>query len=97
MKALALILRYKIRNSRRGFFVPRLENLLRMVVNLSVGLLLFAGAYWFFHYIFNYLGGLHEIGSLLMDKVVSLAMLTFFMMLILSNLVISFSTLFKSK
>lgn len=97
MKALALILRYKIRNSRRGFFVPRLENLLRVVVNLSVGLLLFAGAYWFFHYIFNYLGGLHEIGSLLMDKVVSLAMLTFFMMLILSNLVISLSTLFKSK
>jgi ABC-2 type transport system permease protein len=97
MKELALILRYKIRNSRRGFFAPRLENLLRLGVNLLVGILLFAGAYWFFHYILTYLWGLHEIGSLLMDKVVSLAMLTFFMMLILSNLVISLSTLFKSK
>jgi len=97
MKELALILKYKIRNGRRGLFAPQPENLLRLGVNLLAGVLLFAGAYWFFHYIFTYLQGLHEIGSLLMDKVVSLAMLTFFMMLALSNLVISFSTLFKSK
>lgn len=97
MRELALVLKYKIRNSTRGLFALQLENLVRLGTNLLVGTVLFAGAYWFFHYIFSYLWGLSEIGSLLMDRVVSLAMLTFFLMLVLSNLVISISTLFKNR
>lgn len=56
----------------------------------------FAGSLFFFYRIFAYLASLQDIGFLIMNKVISLGFLAIFVMLIISNLVTSISTLYKS-
>ncbi len=56
----------------------------------------FSGSLFFFHRVFEYLAGLMDIGFLLMNKIISLGFLAIFIMLIISNLVTSISTLYRS-
>ncbi|MCD6163699.1 MAG: hypothetical protein J7K40_14960 [candidate division Zixibacteria bacterium] len=56
----------------------------------------FSTALYFFYYIFNYLSGLHDIGYLLMDKILSIGFLAIFIMLVISNIVTAISTLYRS-
>ena len=59
--------------------------------------LFFGGGLFLFYKVFSYLAGLMDIGYLLINKIISLGFLAIFVMLIISNLVTSISTLYKSE
>jgi len=56
----------------------------------------FAGIYYIFLRIFNYFISVEEIGIALADRVISIGFLAFFVMLLISNIISSISTLFRS-
>jgi ABC-2 type transport system permease protein len=72
-----------------------------MAIKGLVGLLVmasfFTGSLFFFYRVFSYLAGLMDIGFLLMNKIISLGFLAIFIMLIISNLVTSITTLYRSR
>ncbi|UCC78575.1 MAG: hypothetical protein JSW64_09855 [Candidatus Zixiibacteriota bacterium] len=69
---------------------------MKIIVGLFVISCFFGGSYFFFYRIFNYLGGLQDIGLLLINKIISLGFLAIFIMLIISNIVTSITTLYRS-
>ncbi len=73
------------------------ETVMKILVGLFVVSCFFTGGLFFFYRIFSYLGGLRDIGFLLMNKLVSLGFLAIFMMLVISNIVTSISTLYRSR
>jgi len=91
------ILHYKTVSAKSFFTNLNFEKITRIVVGLFVLSCFFAGSFIFFYKVFNYLGGLQDIGVLLMNKLVSLGFLAIFAMLIISNIVTSISTLYRSR
>lgn len=73
------------------------ERLMKILVGLFVISCFFGGSFFFFYRIFNYLSGLRDIGLLLINKIISLGFLAIFMMLIISNIVTSITTLYRSR
>lgn len=73
------------------------EKVVKILVGLFVVACFFAGSLFFFYRIFNYLNGLRDIGLLLINKLVSLGFLAIFVMLVISNIVTSISTLYRSR
>jgi len=53
--------------------------------------------YWLFHFGFNYIQQFPLVGALLSDRILFLIFGFFFMMLVFSNLIIGYSTLFKNR
>jgi len=53
--------------------------------------------YWLFHFGFNYIQRFPLFGTLLSDRILFLIFAFFFVMLIFSNLIIGYSTLFKNR
>ncbi len=72
-----------------------LERKLRLYTGAFIMMLFFSGALYFFHYMFNYLAGLQDIGFLLIDKILSIAFLAIFIMLFISNIITAISTLYR--
>ncbi len=72
------------------------ERWLKTLVGILVMGCFFGGSLLFFYRVFAYLSGLMDIGMLLMNKIISLGFLAIFIMLIISNLVTSISTLYRS-
>lgn len=97
MNKTAHVLRYK--TIALGSFYKRLDSemLLKLFVGILVGSCFFAGGLFFFYKIFQYLDGLLDIGHLLMNKIITLGFLAIFVMLVISNLVTSISTLYRSR
>jgi ABC-2 type transport system permease protein len=89
-------LHYKTISARSFFLNIDLEKFIKLLVGFFVLGCFFAGSFFFFFRIFNYLGGLQDIGILLMNKLVSMGFLAIFVMLIISNIVTSISTLYRS-
>jgi ABC-2 type transport system permease protein len=73
------------------------ERIVKLLVGILVMSLFFSGGLYLFYKVFNYLAGLMDIGYLLINKIISLGFLAIFVMLIISNLVTSISTLYKSQ
>jgi ABC-2 type transport system permease protein len=73
------------------------EKVIKIIVGLFVVSCFFFGSLFFFYRIFDYLSSLADIGDLLMNKIISLGFLAIFIMLIISNIVTSISTLYKSR
>ncbi|MBN1755702.1 hypothetical protein JW877_05760 [bacterium] len=80
----------------RAIFKKEKGQTAKIIVGFIVLGLFLAGSYWFFHSIFNYLVTVEDIGLLLIDKALSLGFLAFGIMLIISNIISSISTLFRS-
>jgi len=92
-----VLLENRLRIIRKSIFAPRSDQLTR---NLSywVAILLFLiGGFFFFRKIFLYLEGVELIGPVLSARILNLAFLVFFTMLLMSNLVTSLSTFFRSR
>jgi ABC-2 type transport system permease protein len=96
MSIISHIIKYKIINLTAYFRQADLEQRLRAIIAIVVMLIFFAGGLYFFWYLFHYLSLIREIGLMLMDKVISLAFLAIFAMLIISNVVTAISTLYRS-
>ncbi|MCD6594194.1 hypothetical protein J7L68_00760 [bacterium] len=73
-----------------------LEHWAKIIVAIIVIGLFFTGAYELFYRVFAYLKDVSDIGPILIDRLISIGFLAFFAMLIISNLVSSISTLFRS-
>ena len=77
--------------ARRG-----LEHWAKVIVAVVIVGGFFFGAYELFYRVFKYLVSVQDIGPVLVDRLISIAFLAFFAMLLVSNLVSSISTLFRS-
>ncbi len=55
------------------------------------------GSYLFFRHIFSYLGQIQDIGVLLVDRVMAIGFMVFLFMLVVSNLITSISTIYRSR
>ncbi|MBN1292125.1 MAG: hypothetical protein JXB48_09830 [Candidatus Latescibacteria bacterium] len=97
MQTLGLLFYLKAKMLKSLLLDTRKSYLLR---NISTGIVLFALLYisyiFFYNLIFMYVSNLEEIGSLLIDRLVSLGFLAFFFMLIISSFVSALATLFRS-
>ncbi len=91
------ILAYKYINITSYLKGSDLERKLRVYTGAFIMLLFFAGSLYFFYYIFDYLAGLQDIGFLLIDKILSIAFLAIFIMLMISNIITAVSTLYRSE
>ena len=91
-----LLLKIKPRLIKRLLFRKSAEHWAKVGVALAVIGLFFWGAYEIFYRIFDYLTTVQDIGLVLTDRIISIGFLAFFAMLIISNLVSSISTLFRS-
>lgn len=69
----------------------------KVIVGFIVLGIFFAGTFLLFHRLFSYLVTVQDIGVLLIDKLVGIGFLAFFLMLVISNLITSISSLYNSK
>lgn len=91
------IMHYKTVSARSFLRNLNTETVMKILVGLFVVSCFFTGSLFFFYKIFSYLSGLRDIGFLLMNKLVSLGFLAIFVMLVISNIVTSISTLYRSR
>ncbi len=73
-----------------------LEHWAKIIVAIFVITLFFTGAFELFRRVFDYLISVQDIGPILVDRLISIGFLAFFSMLLVSNIVSSISTLFRS-
>ncbi|MEE9553735.1 MAG: hypothetical protein V3W18_05505 [candidate division Zixibacteria bacterium] len=91
------ILHYKTISARSFLLNLNAEKATKIIVGIFVLTCFFGGSFFFFYRVFDYLGSLQDIGVLLMNKLVSLGFLAIFVMLVISNIVTSISTLYRSR
>ena len=73
-----------------------LEHWAKILVAIIIVGGFFSAAYLLFLRVFAYLSTVQDIGPVLVDRLISIGFLAFFSMLLISNLVSSISTLFRS-
>ena len=91
-----LLFKIKPRLIRRLLLRRGAEHWAKVIVAILVIGLFFGGAYKIFFSLFDYLSTVSDIGLVLTDRIISVGFLAFFTMLVISNLVSSISTLFRS-
>ncbi len=91
------IIHYKTISARSLLHHLDGEKVMKILVGLFVVSCFFAGSLFFFYRVFDYLNGLQDIGFLLINKLVTLGFLAIFVMLVISNIVTSISTLYRSR
>ncbi len=91
------ILHYKTVSARSFLTHLNIEKTTKILVGIFVLTCFFAGSFFFFYKVFDYLASLQDIGFLLMNKLVSMGFLAIFVMLVISNIVTSISTLYHSR
>ncbi len=97
MRNVLLILHTRMRIVDNHLSNIRHHLVVHLVAFLLMVLLLFVGGTAFFHYLFSRVSELEEFGVILMDRLVGMVMMTFFSMLVFSNLIITLSTTYISR
>jgi len=97
MREIALILRARLRIANNHVASIREHMWIHLFVFLGVIFFLLAGGAAFFHRLFRYLHAQEDFGDLLMDRLVGMVIMTFFSMLVFSNLIITLSTTYISR
>ncbi len=92
-----LIIKTKPKQLARLVFSRRIEKMAKVIVGLLVIGIFFLGAFALFHRFFSYLVHVQDIGVLLIDKLVGIGFLAFFLMLVMSNLITSIGSLYNSE
>jgi len=92
-----LVLNTKPKQLIRLIFSRRLERMAKVIVGILVVVIFFIGAYLLFHRVFSYLVDVQDIGVMLIDKLVGIGLLAFFLMLTISNLITSIGSQYNSK
>ncbi len=91
-----LILNTKPKQFARLIFSRHLERMAKVIIGFIVLIIFFAGTYILFHRLFSYLVTVQDIGVLLIDKLVGIGFLAFFLMLVISNLITSIGSIYSS-
>lgn len=96
MHGLSQILSLKLRLARNRFLLLCSHRRIQLGSYLAIVGVFFAGGYVLFYRVFAYLGSVPEIGPALSGRIMEMAFLTFFAMLLLSGIVSALSTLFRA-
>jgi ABC-2 type transport system permease protein len=88
-----------ILSTRFSMFLKSLRsiNALRAASFIFVIGIFACGAYYTFFRVFSYLATVEVIGPVLLDRVIEMALFVFFIMLLFSNIITSFSTFYNSR
>ncbi|MBI4829742.1 MAG: hypothetical protein HY804_13225 [Nitrospinae bacterium] len=93
-----LLEKTRIRLWRNSFLRFNRAQGAKLAVAAALGALFAAGDYWFFHRILTYFNTLPvDVGEILVIQMLNLLCLTFFSMLVFSNVITSISTMFLSR
>ncbi len=94
MKEIFLLLSVRIKSALNTI---RTINFIRIVSFIFVISSFLGGSYYIFFRIFSYLSRLEVIGPALMDRTIEMAFFIFFIMLLFSNIITSFSTFYRTR
>src|SRR5687767_2750526 len=104
MSQISAVLGAKLRMARHQIASVRHESKLKVAVITIAALILWLGAFGLFYAGFEYLdefngdtGLKFDLGSLLMSRLLSILTFSLFFLLIFSNVLVSFSTLYRSR
>lgn len=97
MQSFIFLFRLKAKLVFRMVFDSRPEKILNIVVAIIVLFCFTGSSFWFFRTIFSYLSKMPDFGLLLMDRILSLGLLAFSLMLVISNLITSIATFYRSR
>ncbi len=98
MQMLKVLLSAKLKILAAILFDKRAKSILRNSAMLFVLLVMILASYMFFYnVIFKYVIVIEDIGYLLIDRLVAIGFLIFFFLLVVSSLVMSLGSLFRSK
>ena len=96
MRETILLLKVKILSYKNSSRREDKKRLLRLIVFFAIGLLFWFGTFLIFFRVLSYFSGIDLIGTLLASKLLSMVFLTFFSLLIFSNVITALSTYFLS-
>lgn len=82
---------------RNGVFRKDRGNRLRAFVLSALVVLFWCGAFWFFHRVLQYFHTIPDLGPVLSQKLLHIVFLTFFAVLLFSNVITGLSTFFLSR
>jgi hypothetical protein len=97
MRHTALIIKTRLRIANNYVVGIREHLWIHLIVFLGVIFALIAGGSAVFTFIFKFLAQQQDFGPLLTDRLIGMVMMTFFSMLVFSNLIITLSTTYISK
>jgi len=98
MSVIAVLLNVKVKILRAVLFERRMKYILRNVAMFLFLFLLVGAAYQFFYsLIFKYVASIEDIGILLIDRLLSVGFLIFFVLLIVSSFVTALGAMFRSR
>lgn len=69
---------------------------LKLFTVLTISLFLLSGEFYLFLYLFSFLGNIQGIGIVVIEKLFSLFFMAIFFLLVFSNIIVSYSTIFNS-
>ncbi|MFC1511947.1 hypothetical protein ACFL5H_01980 [Candidatus Latescibacterota bacterium] len=93
-----VLIKAKLRMLAVLLFDTRKQYLIRNIVMLiMLGGMVYASYLFFHHLIFGYVSAIEDIGILLIDRLVAIGFMIFFFLLIISSLVISLGSLYRSR
>ena len=97
MRETILLLRNRLKIANNYVASIRDHLLIHFLVFVGIVVFLILGGTVFFYYLFSILNRQEEFGALLMNRLIAMVMMTFFSMLIFSNLIITLSTTYISR
>jgi ABC-2 type transport system permease protein len=96
LRALRLLVLARLRSLLATVFDRRPDRIARTATAVVVAGLFTYGGYRLFLYMFEFLARVPDVGFFLIDRLLSLGFLAFFLMLIVSNVITSLATLYRS-
>ena len=96
MREIILLLKTKILSYKNSSKNEEKKRFIRFIIFFSVGLLFWLGTFLIFFRVLSYFSSIEVIGALLASRLLSMVFLTFFSLLIFSNVITALSTYFLS-
>lgn len=96
MREIILLLKTKILSYKNSSKREEKKRFIRFILFFSIGLLFWLGTFLIFFKVLSYFSSIEVIGALLASRLLSMVFLTFFSLLIFSNVITALSTYFLS-
>ena len=96
MREIILLLKTKILSYKNSSKNEEKKRFIRFIIFFSVGLFFWLGTFLIFFRVLSYFSSIEVVGALLASRLLSMVFLTFFSLLIFSNVITALSTYFLS-
>jgi len=94
LREIILLITAKILSYKNSSKQEEKKRILRFIVFFSIGLLFWFGTFLIFYKVLSYFSSIEVVGILLSSKLLSMVFLTFFSLLVFSNVITALSTYF---